>query len=129
MTCEKCDCEQDSCDIRGPRFTVKDSGERTEFASGMVRDRADHKVNYHLAFDGPMFKRWAEHVTKGAIKYGKRNWMKAEGYQELERAFESLCRHFYQYLAGELDEDHAAAIFFNINEIEYIREKLSKCLD
>src|SRR3990167_11259897 len=105
-------------------FEVKDSGKREEFESGMVRDTTEGKTDYMLAFDGPMFKRWAEHLTKGAKKYEKRNWMKAQGQAELDHAMESLGHHFIQYLDGDKDEDHAAAIFFNINLIEYIKEKL-----
>lgn len=104
-------------------FEVKDSGKREEFSGGMVRDTTEGKVDYMLAFDGPMFKRYATHLTKGAKKYAKRNWMKAQGQAELDHAMESLGHHFIQYIEGETDEDHAAAIFFNINLIEYIKEK------
>lgn len=105
-------------------FEIKDSGTRKEFAGGMVRDADDSKTDYMLALDGPMFKRWAKHLTKGAKKYVARNWMKAKGQDELEHAMKSLGHHFIQYVDGETDEDHAAAIFFNINLIEYIKDKL-----
>ena len=67
-------------------FTVKDSGARQQFESGMVRDITDGKTDYALVLDGPMFERWAVHLTKGAVKYEKRNWMKASGAEELERS-------------------------------------------
>lgn len=105
-------------------WTIKDSGKREEYASGMVRDTATDKTDYSLVFDGPMFARWAVHMTKGAKKYSKRNWMKAGGQEEFDRATESLVRHFIQYLRGDTDEDHASALFFNVNLREYIREKL-----
>lgn len=105
-------------------FIVKDSGKRKSFAGGMVRDISDNKINFLLTRDGPMFVRWASHITKGAIKYVKRNWMKASGEEELERFKESACRHFEQWLSGDVDEDHAAAVFFNINGFEYLKEKL-----
>jgi hypothetical protein len=104
-------------------FTIKDSGKREEFSGGMVRDTAEGKINYALIADGPMLKRWAEHLTKGAKKYAKRNWMKAEGQEEYERARESAFRHFMQWFNGETDEDHASAVFFNINETEYLKLK------
>lgn len=110
--------------LKAPEFTIKDSGARTTFAGGMVRDIADNKTNYLLIADGPMLERWAVHLTKGAKKYAKRNWMLAQGTEELERARESAMRHFLQWLRGDRDEDHAAAVFFNINEAEYIKEKL-----
>jgi hypothetical protein len=104
-------------------FTIKDSGKREEFSGGMIRDTAEGKINYALVADGPMLKRWAEHLTKGAKKYAKRNWMKAEGQEEYERARESAFRHFMQWFNGETDEDHASAVFFNINETEYLKLK------
>lgn len=107
-----------------PVYAIKDSGERKQFDGGMVRDTEEGKLDYTLILDGPMLKRWAAHLTKGAKKYEARNWMKAQGEAEMERAKRSLMRHLMQYLDGEVDEDHAAAIFFNINQIEYIKGKL-----
>jgi hypothetical protein len=104
-------------------FTIKDSGERQQFDSGMVRDVTDDKIDYTLALDGPMFKRLAIHLTKGAQKYAKRNWMKARGQAELDRFKESATRHFMQWLNGDTDEDHAAAVLFNINGAEYVKER------
>jgi hypothetical protein len=103
-------------------FKVKDSGQRQEFESGMVRDVTEGKTNYALCFDGPMFRRWAEHLTKGAEKYDKRNWMKARGLEEAERFKESAIRHFVQWMSGDCDEDHAAAVYFNLNGYEYVKE-------
>lgn len=107
------------------RFAVKDSGQRATFDSGMVRDVTADKTDYLLVRDGPMFKRWAEHLTKGASKYTKRNWMKAAGDEELNRFRESAARHFEQWLAGDTDEDHAAAVMFNINGAEYVKGRMS----
>jgi hypothetical protein len=106
-------------------FIVKDSGKRLEFDSGMVRDTTDDKIDYALVLDGPMFKRWAVHLTRGAKKYAKRNWMKARGQEELDRFKESALRHFIQWYEGDTDEDHAAAVFFNINGAEYINSRPS----
>lgn len=105
-------------------FVIKDSGKRDEFSGGMVRDTTEGKINWALTADGPMLKRWAQHLTTGAKKYAARNWMKAEGQAELDRARESAFRHFMQYFNGDVDEDHASAVFFNINEIEYVKEKM-----
>ena len=103
-------------------FEIKDSGKRIEFESGMVRDVTEGKINYSLILDGPMFDRWAKHLTTGATKYSKRNWMKAKGDEELERFKESALRHFIQWYYDDTDEDHAAAVFFNINGVEYVKE-------
>jgi hypothetical protein len=111
-------------------FTVNDSGKREEFSSGMVRDTEDGKPDYTRCLDGPMFERWAEHLAKGAAKYpdvtpGMANWLLADGTKELTRFEKSAMRHFIQWLRGDRDEDHAAAVFFNINGAEYVRQNLS----
>lgn len=105
-------------------FIIKDSGERKSFDSGMVRDTATDKIDYSLVLDGPMFKRWAIHLTNGGLKYSKRNWMKAAGEEEYNRFRESAIRHFVQYIYGDTDEDHASAIYFNINGMEFLKEKI-----
>jgi hypothetical protein len=105
-------------------YTVKDSGKREQFASGMQRDVTIGKARFDLVFDGPMLARYAEHLKKGAEKYSARNWMKADGIEELERFRESAARHFAQWMAGDRDEDHASAVYFNINGYEYVRDKM-----
>lgn len=105
-------------------FVVKDSGERHHFESGMQRDIDSNKVQYDLVFDGPMLERYAAHLTKGAEKYQPRNWMLAEGEAEMVRFKASATRHFFQWLRGDTDEDHAAAVIFNLNGTEYVRDKL-----
>lgn len=91
-----------------------------EFESGMVRDVTEGKIRFDLVYDGPMFERWAKHLTLGAQKYDARNWMQAAGKAERERFRESAFRHFIQWYRGDTDEDHAAAVFFNINGAEYV---------
>lgn len=105
-------------------MTIKDSGERVEFPSGMVRDVCRGKVNWLLVRSGPMLRRWAQHLTAGAEKYEEDNWLKASGEEELRRFKQSACRHFEQWIGGETDEDHAAAVFYNINGAEYVKGKL-----
>lgn len=108
---------------------LKDSGKRLHFESGMVRDVDDTKPAFHLVipngipYEELMLTRWAELLRKGAIKYAERNWELADSDEELERAKASAFRHFMQWFTGETDEDHAAAVFFNINEVETIRYK------
>jgi hypothetical protein len=110
-------------------FVVKDSGERKQFESGMVRDTVEGKIDYARVADGPMLKRWADHITKGAVKYpdtkpGVPNWTLAGGEEEYVRFKKSAFRHFMQWYNGDRDEDHGAATFFNINGAEFTREKL-----
>lgn len=113
-----------SNDKASPReYVVNDSGDRMEFDSGMVRDTTAGKILWHLVAAGPMLKRIAVHLTKGAIKYGPNNWLKATGQKEHDRFRESAFRHFMQWYYDDQDEDHAAAVSFNINGTEYVREK------
>lgn len=107
-------------------FITKDSGERLEFASGMKRDVTTGKTLWHLIASGPMMKRWAELLTRGAAKYAPDNWMMANGEDEYKRFKESAFRHFVQWYSGERDEDHGAAVFFNINGAEYVKEKIEE---
>lgn len=107
-------------------FVVKDSGQRQDYASGMRRDVEDGKADYELVFDGPLIDRLAEHLTKGAKKYGRKNWQNANSQEELERFRRSAIRHFRQWLRGDMDEDHFAAVVFNLNAAEYVKEKITQ---
>ena len=111
-------------------WITKDSGERQHFDSGMVRDVTTGKTAWHKVTDGPMLQRWAELLTRGAEKYpddedGSANWMKAEGQAEYQRFRQSAFRHFIQWFNGDTDEDHAAAVFFNVNGAEFTKAKMA----
>jgi phytoene dehydrogenase-like protein len=78
-----------------------------------------------------MFDRWAEMVTLAERKYpdvapGVPNWTLADGPAELQRFKESAFRHFLQWFRDEVDEDHAAAVMFNINGAEHVKLKLKQ---
>ena len=123
-------------------FEVRDSGARTEFDSGMVRDVTEGKMRPDLIRDGPMLQRWIALLTNGAKKYAARNWMKAAGEQEYERFLESADRHFNIWITWRLHginiedqtnhtneplaEDHAAAVYFNLNGAETVAARLGK---
>lgn len=110
-------------------YEVKDSGERMVFPSGMQREPSGEKAQYWRVLEGPMFERWTAHITRAAKKYadiapGRANWTLAESEEELHRFKESAFRHFISWYRGETDEDHAAAVFFNINGVEYVKDVL-----
>lgn len=105
-------------------YETKDSGERQEFSTGMVRDTTAGKVRYDLVYM-PMFKRWAELMTRGAVKYSANNWKKASTQEELDRFKESAFRHFMTWFLDEdRTEDHGAAIFFNVAGAEYVKDRI-----
>lgn len=154
------------CDnARRVRGTIKDSGNRTEFATGAVRDiqygkgrfdlmplkamgkllwlheRSNEKSAFtasDLVMDIYQFEQLgnfnylmmavnsyakmtnkdifalmldvAKHFENGALKYGEHNWQKGI---PISRYIDSALRHLMKDLAGETDEDHAAAFVWN----------------
>lgn len=104
-------------------FTTHDSGERIDYPSGMRRDTTKGKLRYDLI---PLFflKRLAGLYTRGAEKYGDNNWQLANSEEELARFKASAFRHFVQWLEGDRDEDHAAAVCFNLAAAEHVSNKL-----
>jgi len=119
--CPKCTKEVE--ERLGPvtdKFVTKDSGARQQFESGMQRDTQDGKARFDLLFplnvpyDAQFMTRVAELLARGAEKYESRNWEQAEGDEELERFKASAFRHLMQWVAGDEDEDHAAAVVFNL---------------
>lgn len=105
-------------------FETKDSGKRIDFESGMKRDTQEGKIRYDLVYQ-PMLKRWAELMTRGAVKYGDNNWMKANSEEEYNRFKASAYRHFFQYMEGDRTEDHACAVWFNLCAMEMVRDKIN----
>lgn len=109
-------------------FVTKDSGTRQQLAGGMERDAETDKTDYTLVLDGPLFKRWVALLGRGAQKYKPRNWLLAclESDTALRdktkaRFLRSAFRHFMQWIHGDRDEDHAAAVIFNMNGYEEMR--------
>lgn len=113
------------------KYKTKDSGQRQSYKSGMVRDLQDGKPDFSLivSMDMPYelmpLTRWAYLMTRGAEKYGRNNWQLANSQEELDRFKSSAMRHFLQWITGEDDEDHMAAVMFNLNAAEFIKYKLS----
>lgn len=110
---------------RAQRFETVSSDARVDLAGGMVRSPSDDKIDYTLIRKGPLFKRWAELLARGAKVYGKNNWLLGTKSTDTEarkvtkdRYLESAARHFEQWLAGDRSEDHAAAVMFNMNGYE-----------
>ena len=105
-------------------FETKDSGQRQEFSSGMRRDIQTNKPRYDLCY-WPMIQRWAELMARGAVKYGERNWEKAATQEELDRFKASALRHCIQDYLGCKDEDHKAAVMFNLSGAAMVEAKLN----
>jgi hypothetical protein len=114
---------------------TKDSGARATFVTGMQRDTSSGKARFDLIvpeeipYSEQLLTRFAELMTRGAIKYDARNWEKASTAEEMGRFKESAFRHFMQWYCGEEDEDHAVAIWFNIMGFETTKYKNEKTRD
>lgn len=115
-----------------PEYVTLDSGARSTYDSGMVRDTDEGKARFDLLrpkgvpYAFQFMTRVADLMTRGAGKYGFRNWEKANSLEEIERFESSAERHMMQWLAGETDEDHAAAVVFNLIAAETTRWKIGR---
>lgn len=111
---------------------IKVSGEPRQFPSGFVRDMDESKPRFNLMwpkgieYDKQPLYRVAMLYAKGARKknYGPRNWEQADSIEEMEEFIESAERHFNSARCGMTDEDHLAAVIFNIIGWMYLQEKL-----
>lgn len=101
-------------------YVVKDSGERLDFMTGSRRDTNKGKPRYDLIGRHGL-KRLADLMARGAEKYGENNWMLG---QNISRSYESAFRHLMQWRDGEVDEDHLAAVVFNIFSIIHVEEEI-----
>lgn len=89
---------------------LKDSGSRTHFGTGAMRDIQADKPRTDLL--NPMVQmRLAKHFGKGGAKYEDRNWEKGIPYSNYVA---SAQRHMNQWLMGENDEDHLIAWLWNV---------------
>ena len=89
---------------------IKDSGERTEFSSGAVRDMHSGKGDM-LSVPWAAMLRVSKHYENGAAKYGRYNYLKGI---PVSSFIDSALRHLAKYVAGWDDEDHLAAAAFNV---------------
>lgn len=111
---------RDQMETLGENYVLKDSGERSEFDTGAVRDRATGKGRYDLI--APVaIQRLAIILEKGAAKYEERNWEKGI---PLYRYLDSGLRHMFQLLSGDTEEDHAAQAMWNMMAFMWTAEAI-----
>jgi len=108
-------------------YITKDSGKTQNYKSGMKRDIQEGKPRFDLIipinqkYENTLLYRWGMLMERGREKYGERNWEKANSQEEQDRYKQSAFRHFIQWFCGEQDEDHLAAVLFNMNAFEHIK--------
>ena len=111
-------------------FSEESKNNITKYDSGMVRDNRSGKPRFDLimpedvSYGEQILTRWAILMAKGAEHYGERNWEKATGKKEYYDFKESAYRHFVQWLCDCDDEDHAAAVMFNITGAERLKGRI-----
>lgn len=96
--------------------------EIVQLRSGVLRSDDAGKPDYTLV-DTVMLERWAAHMTANAGEKGANNWKLAHTDEDLRRFLASAWRHFVAFQRGDTDEDHAAALIFNVAGAEHVRKR------
>lgn len=104
---------------------IKDSGERTQFESGAVRDMHEGKGDM-ASIPWEAILRLSKHYENGAKKYNRWNYRKGIN---LSSYIDSACRHLAKYQCGCDDEDHLSAASFNILGAMLVEELQPELID
>jgi len=96
----------------------KQSKNNTIFPSGAIRDDRKGKLRMSL-IPTTSLKRTMQRYLDGAEEYSENNWAKGMDYSVF---YDSAQRHMLQWWAGETDEDHLAAVVWNIMSLMYIED-------
>ena len=113
---ENCDCtwcwnrEIPGTEPTEAQTSIKDSGERTTFATGAVRDMHAGKGRMDL-LPWEAIIEVSKHCEEGALKYGEHNVDKGIPIHSL---VDSGARHLGKYIMGETDEPHLRAAAWNL---------------
>ncbi|QDT30925.1 dATP/dGTP diphosphohydrolase domain-containing protein [Thalassoglobus polymorphus] len=100
-------------DLGLPR--LPDTGSRTQFETGAVRDAAAGK-GLPSAIPYVAIQKLAQRYEDGRAKYpddpetGRPNWQKGI---PLSRFQDAIVRHSYQWAEGDQSEDHLGAVLWN----------------
>lgn len=104
---------------------IKDSGERTKFSTGAVRDMHAGKGRFDL-LPWRAIMEVAKHCENGALKYGEHNVDKGIPTHSL---FDSAVRHLAKYIDGWMDEPHLVAAIWNLLWLLQMELKMPECVD
>lgn len=112
-------------DYKKKKPGIKDSGERTVFGSGAVRDMHEGKGRMDL-LPWAAIMEVSKHCEAGAIKYGEHNVDKGIPTHSL---LDSAIRHAAKYLDGWADEPHLVAAAWNLLWAIEMEIKHPECVD
>lgn len=91
--------------------SFRDSGQRSSFSTGAVRDIAQGKGRMDLV--PPFSIMFLSRIYEvGCLKYGDRNWEKGI---PISRYVDSALRHLQKYQSGMRDEPHLSMALWNIS--------------
>lgn len=104
---------------------MQDGGTRVDCGTGALRETEAGKGRFDLIPPESMMRiaRWYE---QGSEKYGDRNWEKGI---PVSRCLSAAFRHLYKYLAGWDDEDHLAAVAWNVMAIMWFEARRPEMQD
>ena len=98
---------------------MKTSDDLVKYPSGGLKSSSKGKLLWILLPISAL-KRIVHRLTTGAEQYGARNWEKGIDKEVIQGA---LLRHTMQYLEGETDEDHLAAVGCNLLFLMHFENK------
>ena len=111
--------------VKTPAPIIKDSGQRSEFPTGAVRDMSEGKGRMDLLCWNAIME-VSKHCEEGAKKYGEHNVDKGI---PLHSLIDSALRHLAKFTAGHKDEDHLRAAAWNILWALEFRETMPELND
>ena len=106
-------------------YQILDSGERTVFPTGSVRDMHEGKGRMDL-LPWAAIMEVSKHCEAGAVKYGEHNVDKGIPTHSL---LDSAIRHAAKYLDGWTDEPHLVAAAWNLLWAIEMEIKHPECVD
>lgn len=104
---------------------IKDSGNRTEFSTGAVRDMHIGKGRMDL-LPWSAIREVSKHCENGAIKYGEHN---VDRGIPLHSLIDSGMRHAARYIEGDVDEEHLTAACWNFLWALQMKLKMPEMVD
>lgn len=100
----------------------------TQFGTGAIRDSQDGKLDFLETISFTAHERYARYMTGKKRKYGTGNFKKGipiESYEKsLLRHIDKYFRNKYENGSDEPNEDHLAAIRFNVDGIMHEEEQM-----
>jgi hypothetical protein len=107
--CTLCGDRHDADSPCAGAATLPDSGARSHFETGAVRDASEGKGFFSM-IPHEAERRIAKRFEDGAKKYGANNWRKGI---PLSRFYDAIRRHLAAWALGKTDEDHLGAVGWN----------------